>query len=225
VGKTTLPKLFAKDTVGSRSSRLVAGSIKSLGDLVQKIDEGLAKFSATIPGVGVVEPGELKLVPFRGNEKERLVPPCVVFIDEVHDLDPKVVNGMLTGTENADRYLVTESGVKVMTDYVCFIIATTNREMLFDPFDTRFTKLYLRYYNTKEMGQIVKLKNPDWTSEMCLYVARYASRVPREADDFAKDVREELHGQRRPLEGRGGRGRPPERGRRHPRGGRRLPCR
>jgi Holliday junction resolvasome RuvABC ATP-dependent DNA helicase subunit len=191
VGKTTLPALFA-ETVGLPFIKMVAGSIQSIGDVLQKIDAGLSDFQAEIPGVGSVNKGDLALVPFKGNDKERFVPPCVVLIDEVHDLAEKVVNGLLTATENADRYMVTENGIRVDTSYICWIIATTNREMLFDPFDSRFTKLFLRYYTTDEMSQIIQLKNQDWSAELCHYIARYASRIPREADDFAKDVREEM---------------------------------
>lgn len=120
-----------------------------------------------------------------------ILPPMVVFIDEVHNLRKSVVQGLLKATEPNDRSMVTEEGHKVSTTNVCWIIATTDRGDLFDAFDTRFQKVNLRLYSKAEMAQIIKLNNPDWDDETCLLVAKYNSHVPREALAFARDMRVE----------------------------------
>lgn len=120
-----------------------------------------------------------------------VLPPVVVFIDEVHNLRKGVVQGLLKATEPSDRSMVTEEGCKVSTENVCWMIATTDRGDLFDAFDTRFQKVNLRLYTKKEMSRIIKLNNPDWGESACMLVAEYNSHVPREALAFARDMRVE----------------------------------
>lgn len=132
---------------------------------------------------------EVKLQPF--SENVYRFPPMIIFIDEVHNLKNNVVQGLLKATEPNDRLLITEEGIEVKTDQVCWMIATTDRGDLFDAFDTRFQKLELSLYSKKQMSRIIQMNNPDWDSEICDLVAKYNSYVPREAIAFAKDMRTE----------------------------------
>ena len=70
-----------------------------------------------------------------------VAPPCIVFIDEVHQLPRKVEQGLLTATEKGTHRLETETGTVLDTYHVCWMIATTDRGLLFDAFDTRFSKV------------------------------------------------------------------------------------
>ena len=75
---------------------------------------------------------------------------------------------------------------------VCWIVATTERGKLFGPFDSRFTKVELDMYGTEEIAMIVYIDNHKWFDrEVCRLVAKYCSRLPREALDFAKAMKQE----------------------------------
>ncbi len=133
---------------------------------------------------------ELKKVPLiETEEKNYCLPPVNVFIDEVHALAPNIIQGLLKATEHKDSTLVTERGFIVNCANVHWIIATTDRGKLFDAFDTRFIKVQLNLYKKEEVAQIVSAIYPEWDADVCNLVAHYCSRVPREALDFAKEMR------------------------------------
>lgn len=130
---------------------------------------------------------DIKLQPVAPNVYK--FPPMIIFIDEVHNLKNNIVQGLLKATEPKDRLLVTEKGIEVKTNHVCWMIATTDRGDLFDAFDTRFQKLELQLYSKKQMSKIIQSNNSDWSDDVCGLVAKYNSHVPREAIAFAKDMR------------------------------------
>jgi Holliday junction resolvasome RuvABC ATP-dependent DNA helicase subunit len=182
-GKTYLAKLFA-ESLGIPFVVIEPQTVKKTHDVFLEIEKSCKEFCG--PNL---ERNTLGLFDYGSSEYD--LPPMVVFIDEVHNLKSSVVQGLLKATEPNDRIMITESGCKVSTERVCWVIATTDRGELFDAFDTRFQKVPLRLYSKKEMAQIVKMNNPDWTDEICLLVANYNSQVPREAIAFAKDMRVE----------------------------------
>lgn len=176
-GKTFLSKLFASSLKLPFVS-VEPQSIHRVHDIFVEIEKVCAEFS-----------NHTTLYPYDTNKY--YLPPMVVFIDEVHNLKNSVVQGLLKATEPNDRIMVTEEGVEVKTNNVCWMIATTDRGDLFDAFDTRFQKVNLNLYSRKEMAQIIKMNNPDWPEEVCMLVAKYNSQVPREALAFARDMRVE----------------------------------
>lgn len=176
-GKTYLAKLFA-DVLKIPFVSIEPQSIKRTHDLFLEIEKTIVEFDE-----------RLELVEYDGGRY--VLPPMIIFIDEVHNLKKSVVQGLLKATEPNDRTLVTEEGFEVCTKKVCWMIATTDRGDLFDAFDTRFQKVNLRLYSKSEMAQIIKMNNPDWTDEICLIVAKYNASVPREALAFARDMRVE----------------------------------
>ena len=126
-----------------------------------------------------------KLLPMRDS-------PAIVFIDEVHNLSKPIVQGLLKAVEPDDRILETEEGYKYDTAKISWVIATTERGLLFDAFDTRFSKVQLRHYSRGEIAQIVKLSYSvepyNFSDDMCKLIAHYCGLVPREALLFAEEV-------------------------------------
>lgn len=170
-GKTTLARLYAR-TVDLPFVEVSPKAVKTMDDLFREIDRVL-----TLEGVPVVEV-------VRRNY--HVLPPCVIFIDEVHALAKAVEQGLLKATEYNDATLVTESGKTINCHNVCWIIATTDEGKLFDAFRTRFSPVNLRYLSRADIGRIVKLANPDFTDEVAGLVAHYNSRIPRKALEFAR---------------------------------------
>ena len=109
-------------------------------------------------------------------------------IQEVHALSYRIVQSLLKATEHNDCKMVTESGVEIDTRNVCWIIATTDRGLLFDAFDTRFEKIPLNLYSKKEIEIIVKKKYPQLDDECCKLIAHYNGNIPREALSFAREA-------------------------------------
>ncbi len=123
------------------------------------------------------------------REGHYIFPPIVIFIDEIHDLNPKLSRGpLLKAVEFDDHLLATESGKTADTYNVHWVIATTDRGELFDAFDTRFVKVPLSLYDKDEMAEIVLSANPELGEEAARLVSFYNSRVPREALAFAREM-------------------------------------
>jgi Holliday junction resolvasome RuvABC ATP-dependent DNA helicase subunit len=176
-GKTYLAKLFA-ESVDLPFVSIEPQSVRRVHDIFLEVER-----------VCLENYEEIAIVP--NGDGGYILPPMVIFIDEVHNLRKSVVQGLLKATEPDDRTMVTEEGFKVSTVNVCWMIATTDRGDLFDAFDTRFQKVNLRLYTKREMARIIKMNNPDWDDEVCLLVAKYNPHVPREALAFARDMRVE----------------------------------
>ncbi len=189
-GKTTLARLFC-ETVRLPFIEVPPRGIRDSREFFDAIAVTLERFVNTdTPG----DPFSLKMVmpdPRVTDDPTMLVPPCVVFIDEVHGLPKNLRENLLQAIEAKDRRLTIEGGWQADCANVCWIVATTERGKLFGPFDSRFLKVELDMYGPEEIAAIVNLDNPGWNLPLCRLAARYAGRVPREALDFAKAMEQE----------------------------------
>lgn len=170
-GKTTLAALFAR-TIGLPFIEIHPKSVKTMDDFVKEIDRVLS-----LEGVPLVEVRRRNYF---------FLPPCIIFIDEVHALSDGMVQGLLKATEYNDAVMVTESGKTLNTFNVGWVIATTDEGKLFDAFRSRFTPVMLTYLTKKEVAHIIKLNHPDLDDDVCDLVAHYSGRVPRKALEFAR---------------------------------------
>lgn len=176
-GKTSVVKKFA-DILDLPFVSIDPKSISRVNDILVAVGKVLKS---------IVNPmGQSMEIEISG--KKLILPPCIIFIDEVHLLKNNIVQGLLKATEIDDRTMSTEEGWDVDTSKVTWMIATTERGLLFDAFDTRFNKFQLNLYSLDEMAQIVKGKFPNWDDTTCQLVAKFGGRVPREVIDFAKEV-------------------------------------
>jgi Holliday junction resolvasome RuvABC ATP-dependent DNA helicase subunit len=180
-GKTTLARLFA-EAVGLPFVEIHPKAINDVHDVLVSVASILEK-TETCDG------DTLELHPVsEGPPSEFHIPPCIIFIDEVHALKNEVVQGLLKATEKNDAQLVSDRAIADCSE-VCWIIATTDRGLLFDAFDTRFSKIFLNLYSKSEIAKIIGIHNPEFDEEACHLIARYSSVVPREALAFAEEMK------------------------------------
>jgi Holliday junction resolvasome RuvABC ATP-dependent DNA helicase subunit len=182
-GKTTLARRLAR---GARLPFIEMNpkQISNNHDVFQAIERELAK-----PGYthGDGTPVDLTLRPY-DDAYHYIAPPCVILIDEAHQMPKDVQGGLLTATEKADHKLVTSKGVILDTSNICWILATTERGKLGTALDSRFVKATLKPYNQFEMALIVHRNRPGVPLAVCETIALYCGRVAREAIDFATEV-------------------------------------
>ena len=173
-GKTTLAKLHAK-VLGLPFVEIQPQSIKKVHNLFEEINKTCDRY----------QNGAIKL---ENNNNKFVLPPMIIFIDEVHALSNRVVQGLLKATEHNDCKLITEMGYEIDTRNVCWIIATTDRGLLFDAFDTRFEKIVLNLYSKKEIEEIIIKNFPQLDRKCCELIAKYNNNMPREALSFAREA-------------------------------------
>jgi len=173
-GKTTLARIYA-ESVQLPFVEISPKSVRKVEDVFSLIRSELNNFKIPI-----------SLVEFNDTY---ILPPVVVFIDEVHALSKSLVDGLLKATEYKDGVMVTESGTTVYCENVTWMIATTDEGKLFDAFRTRFSPIMLKYLNKSDIAKIVKLDNPDLSDDVCSLISFYNSRIPRKALEFARYMR------------------------------------
>jgi Holliday junction resolvasome RuvABC ATP-dependent DNA helicase subunit len=178
-GKTSFARAFA-ELLGLPFVCLNPQRLRRTHDVFEGIASALASFPS--------EPDEPELAfqPVRANYYT--APPCVVLIDEVHQLAKKVEQGLLTAAENMTHRLETETGVNLNCYHICWMVATTDRGLLFDAFDTRFSKAQFVPYNREEIAEIIEVNHRDMPPDICESIARFAGSVTREALAFATEV-------------------------------------
>jgi Holliday junction resolvasome RuvABC ATP-dependent DNA helicase subunit len=180
VGKTSLMKLFA-EMIRLPFIEIQPRSIVSVNDLFRAIRTQM-------------EEKGLPIKPLENGKNFRL-PPCILFIDEVHGLSQRVIDALLKACEGKECTLVTERGEVIDCQYVTNAIATTEGGDLFDAFETRFDEVRLNYYTREQLAKIVQINNPDLSLEVCKLIARF-ERLPRRLLRFADSMRnkKEMYG-------------------------------
>lgn len=168
-GKTTLARCYS-DVVELPYVEISPKSVKTLEDIILHVEPVL----------------ESDGVPLCSSNNKFTLPPCIIFIDEVHALSNYLIQGLLKATEYKDGILVTESKNIYCCKKVTWFIATTDEGRLFDAFRTRFTPIELKYLRKSEISRIVKLSFPNFDDHVCDLIAHYNSRVPRKALEFAR---------------------------------------
>ena len=211
VGKTTLAKLFVK-ALGLPFVEINAQVITKLDDMAEEIRKACAQSGYPLQVVGAdgippwvpianlyQEHGVEAVNPHNedfswwgvGPRPDTIIPPVVVFIDEVHLLRSRLQQALLKATEPHDRRLQTEH-MLLDCRYVCWLIATTDRGKLFDAFDSRFTKVNMTGYAFEERIKILQMHHPELGLNPCRAIAMVGGRVPRELLTFAKAVKEDM---------------------------------
>lgn len=120
-----------------------------------------------------------------GSIKRYKCPPCVIYFDEAHAISG---DWLLKATERKDATLITDNSVCDCSN-VLWIISTTHRGKLPKAFDTRFSKVFLYPYTLDQVAVMVNNEHKDLSNDVCRLIANYSGRVPREALDFAKEVK------------------------------------
>lgn len=169
-GKTTLARIYG-EAVRLPFIEISPKGVKTLDDVFDFIDSVLSR-----AGIGLVDL----------DEGKHVLPPCVLFFDEVHALSDGIIQGLLKATEFGDAIMQTEKGRILDTYAATWMIATTDEGKLFDAFRTRFNPVHLQYLGKKDVAKIVKNNHPDLNDEVCHLVAHYNPRVPRQALQFAR---------------------------------------
>ena len=169
-GKTTLARIYG-EAVRLPFIEISPKGVKALDDVFDFIDGVLSR-----AGIGLVDL----------DEGEHVLPPCVLFFDEVHALSDGIIQGLLKATEFGDAIMQTESGRILDTYAATWMVATTDEGKLFDAFRTRFNPIHLQYLGKKDVAKIVGNNHPDLSEEVCNLVSHYNPRVPRQALQFAR---------------------------------------
>jgi Holliday junction resolvasome RuvABC ATP-dependent DNA helicase subunit len=185
-GKTTLARLFG-EAVQLPFIEIQPKSVKNCLELFEIIALTLERSTVVIDGKifsqkVIMPPG------VSGHDCIKTLPPCVVFIDEVHALPSNIIPELLKATEPKDGMMMCYPSHMTNCRNVCWVIATTERGLLFPPFENRFRKVQLDLYSADEVAQIVRINHRNWDMDICRLVAKYAGRVPREALAFATDM-------------------------------------
>lgn len=186
-GKTTLARMFGK-VVGLPFVEIHPVSVNSVNDVVIRIADVCDKTPVWCEdGLFTLE---LVLSRLNGTSDppSYILPPMVIFVDEVGSLRPTILQGVLKATEKSDTVMVTEYQDLINCRDVCWIIAARDADELPDGFDTRFTNIDLELYTAEEIAQIIRIHNPDWGWEACESAARHGGRSPREAMAFAAEM-------------------------------------
>jgi Holliday junction resolvasome RuvABC ATP-dependent DNA helicase subunit len=178
-GKTTFARTIAK-SIGLPFVEIQPQTIQSVNDILVAVAEVCEKTN--------INDETLELEETYEGSRSFLLPPIVIFIDEIHLLKDRIVQALLKATEPKDRTMVTEKGWTVDCQHVFWVIATTERGKINTAFDTRFTKITLNPYTPEEVAQIVNLKYNDWSMEKCRFVTKYGGTIPREVLPFAEDI-------------------------------------
>jgi Holliday junction resolvasome RuvABC ATP-dependent DNA helicase subunit len=169
-GKTMISRVFA-EVLGLPHVEISPKSVNNATDVVKSILHALNKKISIPYGNGNI-----------------VLPPMVILLDESHAFNDNVIQSLLKATDRNDATL-SINNTTLDCKNVCWHFATTDLGKMFDAFITRFERVNLRLYTKDEITQIIQKSNPDWDKSICMTVANYCNRIPREALTFAELVR------------------------------------
>lgn len=114
------------------------------------------------------------------------VRPCVVFIDEAHDLPKSFQTLMLSALEKPYRITCDVGGLDLTQ--VMWIIGTTDISFIQKPLQLRFTPVPFIGYSIEDVALMVRMHYPDLERADCERIARAGKGYPRSAFKVAKMV-------------------------------------
>ena len=170
-GKTMISKIFA-EILGLPHVEISPKSVTNVSDIIGLIEIALDKNFVATPTSPV----------------NIIFPPMVILLDESHAFNDAIIQSLLKATERSDAKL-SVNGTTFDCKNVCWHFATTDLGKMFDAFINRFERINLRLYTKDEITKIIQKNNPDWDKSICMIIANYCNRIPREALAFAELVK------------------------------------
>jgi len=178
-GKTTLARKFAQTVV---LPFIELGRISDIQQIYDAIADAMDKYET----------------PLYEEDDKCLVPPCTIFVDEVHKYvgkTRKVPNGimaeLLKATEPDDSILTKQGQWTLDCRQICWIVSTTDWHQLPKPFRDRFEVIELRPYSKNEVVDILLARFPKVPRPVAACAAKYGKNVPRLAIGFIKSFKHE----------------------------------
>ncbi len=110
----------------------------------------------------------------------------LLFIDEIHALKKPVQKALLTALEHEDRTLRT-SVATIDFKPISVICATTDFGTLIKPLKSRMTPIRFYEYTAEEIEGILRIKFPNWTTDIYRRIAVAGRLNPRKANRMARD--------------------------------------
>lgn len=120
---------------------------------------------------------------YLGRQQISTVRPCVVFLDEAHDLPPKAQSLLLQLMEGTYRANI--NGKLVDGSQIMWIFGTTDFSMLQVPLQTRAVPIPFVGYALEEIAQMVHHRQPRFDLDESLLIAKAAKGYPRQAFKIA----------------------------------------
>ena len=165
----------------------------NINQLAERMQERVRETGTPMPVVG-----------HQGGQPVLRSPPMLVFIDEVHQLRPRVQDTLLPVLEADDRMLRASRLIIDARD-VSFVIATTDWGKLREPFRSRVRAVMLEPYDTDEVAQMLRNRidaaSPNNGSDIdidpivaqlsedaLVAIATAARAVPRVALDLLREI-------------------------------------
>lgn len=129
-----------------------------------------------------------QLVPVEKNSGvvHFIVPPMLIFIDEIHQLSKTMQDSLLKMTEANDRRLILQSATFDFRKTM-IVGATNTLEGLVAAFKSRFMYIELERHTPQELAKIVGNKYPHFGQEDCAAISRIHPTA-RQALDFCEYV-------------------------------------
>lgn len=179
VGKTTFAKAFAKligtnydsGTMEMPWAEVDATAIKQREDVLEKIVNAWKEAGVPLVSSGVVI-------------KRYMVPPGFLFIDEIHRLPRKVMEGLLKMTEPNDGMFEVGNSI-IDCRRMTILSGTTDPGKLLETIKSRFpVRIALRKHTTDEIATIIQ-NATNWPRDAAMRLAKMKP-IPREALGIAK---------------------------------------
>ena len=120
---------------------------------------------------------------FTGRQQITTVKPCVIFLDEAHDLPSRSQSLLLQLLEKPYRANI--KGVMVDGSQIMWIFGTTDFSMLQVALQTRTTPIPFVGYDLDEIAQMVRHRHPGFAPEDAVLIAKAGKGYPRQAFKIA----------------------------------------
>ena len=120
---------------------------------------------------------------YRDNQQIGTIKPCVIFLDEAHDLSPKAQSLLLQLLEKPYRANI--NGKLADGSQIMWIFGTTDFSLLQVPLQTRTTAIPFVGYALEEIAQMVHHRHPKFPLDDALLIAKAGKGFPRSAFKIA----------------------------------------
>jgi hypothetical protein len=130
------------------------------------------------------------------DDKEFVLPPLIVLLDQIETLEKSLQREFLKGFGSPDAKLTMYQGDAtwtIDTSKVCWLLTVSDMQKLYEPMLRRFTLLKMEPCTAGQLVEIVQEHFPKWSKETCQIAVRFGGKTPGDVLAFAQNMAIEKH--------------------------------